>query len=60
LEDTNRLAEAAPLMRRHLAIFINFERRIGYPHPHREAINNYTDLLADMGKRRGRNQSRDR
>jgi hypothetical protein len=39
------------LMRRHLAIFIDFERKNAHPHPHREAaLRNYADLLAAMGK----------
>ena len=38
-------------MRRHLVIFIDFERNTGFPHPHREqAIANYSGLLAAMGK----------
>ena len=51
LQDTNRLSEAEPLMRRHLAIFLAFERATGHAHPHRDAaIRNYTSLLAEMGK----------
>jgi hypothetical protein len=38
-------------MRRHLAIFIAFERKTGHPHPHRDqAVLNYADLLTAMGK----------
>jgi hypothetical protein len=38
-------------MRRHLAIFIDFERRTGHSHPYRRAaIRNYSGLLAAMGK----------
>ena len=37
LQATNRLAEAEPLMRRHWRIFIDFERKTGHPHPHRDA-----------------------
>ena len=48
---TNRLAEAEPPMRRHLAVFIDFERRTGHPHPHRDkASRNYAGVLAAMGK----------
>jgi hypothetical protein len=38
-------------MRRHLAIFIDFERKTGHPHGHRDAaIENYVNLLAEMGR----------
>jgi hypothetical protein len=51
LLDTNRLAEAEPLMRRNVDIFIDFERKTGHPHPHRDAaLRNYAGLLATMGK----------
>jgi hypothetical protein len=51
LHAANRLAEAEPMMRRHLAILINFERKNGHTHPHRDqAVANYTGLLAGMGK----------
>ena len=51
LRFTNRLAKAEPLMRRHLAVFIDFERRTGHPHPHRDmASRNYAGVLAAMGK----------
>lgn len=51
LKDTSRLAEAEPLMRWHVAIFIDFERKNGHPHPHRDtALRNYARLLAAMGK----------
>ena len=37
-------------MRRHLATFIDFERKTGHPHGHRDAaIENYVNLLAEMG-----------
>ena len=50
LRATNRLVDAEPLMRRHLVIFIDFERRTGHPHPHHDAaVRNYTRLLAAMG-----------
>jgi hypothetical protein len=45
------MAEAEPLMRRMLAIFIDFERKTGHPHPHRNsALRNYSGLLVAMGK----------
>jgi hypothetical protein len=51
LQATNRLAEAEPLMRRLVAIFVGFTRNTGDPHPHREqAMVNYAGLLAEMGK----------
>jgi hypothetical protein len=38
-------------MRRHLAIFIDFERATGHPHPHRDAaLQNYACLLEEMGR----------
>jgi len=38
-------------MRRHLAIFIDFERKTGHTHGHRDAaIENYVNLLAEMGR----------
>ena len=46
-----RLAEAEPLMRRMVAVVIDFERRTGHPHPHRDAaLGNYARLLAATGK----------
>jgi hypothetical protein len=51
LQATNRLTEAEPLMRRHVVIFTDFERKTGHPHPHRDAaLHNYVRLLAAMGK----------
>ncbi len=51
LQATNRLGEAEPLMRRHLAIFLRFQRDTGHAHPHRDAaIGNYWGLLEAMGK----------
>jgi len=39
------------LMRRHLAIFIDFERATGHQHPYRDAaLQNYAGLLEEMGK----------
>ena len=47
---TNRLAEAEPLMRRALVIFLTFTRKTGYPHPHLQtATRNYELLLKAMG-----------
>ena len=51
LQATNRLGEAEPLMRRSLAIFVDFTRRTGHEHPHLEAVMvNYHFLLDEMGK----------
>jgi hypothetical protein len=48
LKATNRLAEAEPLMRRALAIFITLTQQ-GYQHPHLEAaFGNYYSLLQEM------------
>ncbi len=50
LQATHRLAEAEPLMRRHLAIFARFTKRTGYEHPNlQDAIGNYTGLLEETG-----------
>ncbi len=50
LQATNRLAEAEPLSRRHLAIFLDFTRNTGHEHPHlRAAIGNYAALLTETG-----------
>ena len=50
LQGTNRLAEAEPLMRRMVGIFVDFTVRTGHPHPHLETvINNYRILLLEMG-----------
>jgi hypothetical protein len=49
-KETNRLAEAEPLMKRVVEILIEFASRTGYPHPHLEGtIGNYADLLTRMG-----------
>jgi hypothetical protein len=51
LQDTNRLGEAEPLMRRHLIIFLDFTRRTGHEHLHLPAaFGNYRRLLQKMGK----------
>jgi tetratricopeptide (TPR) repeat protein len=50
LQDTNRLAEAEPLSRRHLLIFLDFTRRTGHEHPHlHAALANYAGILKAMG-----------
>jgi len=50
LEDSNRLAEAEPLMRRVIEIFLRFTVATGHEHPHlRGAIGNYAALLQQMG-----------
>jgi hypothetical protein len=49
LRATNRLAEAEPLMRRMVEIFIAFQRQ-GYQHSNLEAgVGNYITLLQEMG-----------
>ena len=51
VQTTNRFSEAERLIRRASTILIDFERKNGHPHPHRDqAISNYTRLLAAMGK----------
>jgi hypothetical protein len=53
LKATNRLAEAEPLMRRMVEIFLNSTRATGHPHPHlQDAVNNYAGLLMEMGRSR--------
>ncbi len=50
LQDTNRLDEAEPLMRRMLEIFWKFTRATGHQHPNLQtAIANYVGLLEQMG-----------
>jgi hypothetical protein len=54
LKATDRLVEAKPLIRRVLAILLDFERKTGHPHPHRDAaLRNYGGLLTAMGKSEG-------
>ena len=49
LKDTNRLAEAEPLMRRAVEIFSKFGETTGHEHPHMQtAIGNYRRLLEAM------------
>jgi hypothetical protein len=51
LQDTNRLVEGEPLMRRHLEIFLAFTRSTGHEHPHLQAaFGNYHALLTEMGR----------
>jgi len=51
LQDTDRLDEAEPLMRRQLVIFLDCTRRTGHEHPHLQAaFGNYRYLLQEMGK----------
>ena len=50
LEATNRLAEAEPLMRRTLAILLEFTRAAGHAHPNLQGMaGNYASLLSQMG-----------
>ncbi|MGZ6266731.1 MAG: tetratricopeptide repeat protein [Candidatus Limnocylindrales bacterium] len=59
LKATNRLGEAEPLSRRDLEIFLQFTLKTGHEHPHlRAAINNYTGLLAAMGRSEAEIQAR--
>jgi hypothetical protein len=52
LKATNRLAEAEPLMRRMVEIFLKFTRATECPHPHLQAaLGNYAGLLQAMGRR---------
>ena len=51
LRDTNRLAEAEPLMRRTFLSLVDFTRRTGHDHPHvRDVYRNYAGLLHAMGR----------
>jgi tetratricopeptide (TPR) repeat protein len=51
LQATNRLTEAEPLIRRAVEIFLDFRVATGHEHRNmRTAINNYADLLAQMGR----------
>ncbi|MBN1567643.1 MAG: hypothetical protein JXA73_07335 [Acidobacteria bacterium] len=53
LQDTNRLAEAEPLMRRMVEIFLRVTRTTGYSHPHLHAAwNNHAGVLQAMGHSR--------
>ena len=50
LQDTSRLAEAEPLMRRHLEISLQFTRDTGHQPPHLQgAFGDYAALLQQMG-----------
>ena len=51
LQETNRLAEAEPLMRRMVEIILLFAQRTAHEHPHLQtAVGNYRGLLAAMGR----------
>ncbi len=51
LQDTNRLDEAEPLMRRHVVILLEFGRRTGHAHPHLQAaFANYEELRTAQGR----------
>jgi hypothetical protein len=51
LQDTNRLGEAEPLMCRALGIVLEFERRHGFEHPHKQdALIAYRVILQETGK----------
>jgi hypothetical protein len=51
LKETNRLAEAEPLMRRAIDIL---EKGLGPEHPNTRTVRrNYERLLIEMGRRRG-------
>ena len=50
LQATHRLADAEPLLRRVVMIFLKFTRATGHAHPHlRDAIANYRHLLLQQG-----------
>jgi hypothetical protein len=50
LQDTNRLAEAEPLMRPCVVIYRKFRESTGHEHPRMQTtIRNYTALLQAMG-----------
>lgn len=51
LQATDRLAEAEPLSRRTVEIFLQFTRETGHPHPHLQiAFQNHARLLEIMGR----------
>ena len=51
LQDTHRLAEAKPLIRWVLSIFLDFTRCTGYEHPHLStAKNNYESILKALDR----------
>ncbi|HNS70413.1 MAG TPA: hypothetical protein PKN68_10920, partial [Verrucomicrobiota bacterium] len=51
LQDTNRLKEAEPLLRRGLEILVAFTRATRHQHPHLQAVvDNYIDLLRALGR----------
>jgi signal transduction histidine kinase len=59
LKATNRLAEAEPLSRRMLEIFVRFTATTSHEHPQlRAAIGNYSGLLKEMGENEGQIRGR--
>ncbi len=51
LDAKSSLGEAEPLMRRALAIALEFERQTGFEHPHQQLFStNYRTLLQEVGK----------
>ena len=49
LQDTNRLGEAEPLMRRAIIAILNFTRKTGHEHPQLNLVlENYAGLLAEI------------
>jgi Tetratricopeptide repeat len=51
LQDTNRLAEAEPLSRRMVGVFLDFTRRTGHEHLHLcTVLANYAGILEAMGR----------
>jgi hypothetical protein len=50
LQDTNRLGEAEPLMRRTLLIALNFQHQTGHVHPSRDGrAERYYSILSALG-----------
>jgi len=51
VQDTNRLGEAEPLMRRMVEILLRFTVATGHEHPYLQTvIGNYAGLLQQMGR----------
>lgn len=51
LQATNRLAQAEPLSRRMVSIFLDFTRRTGHEHLHlRASLANYAGILKTLGR----------
>jgi hypothetical protein len=54
LWNTNRPADAEPLMRQMWDILLKFTRATGHPHPHLQTVaKNYVGLLKAMGCTKG-------